>query len=124
MHKGERPHEMTEPAIDLPTFEALQQTTGAEFVVELVDTFLAEAPLMLDELRQSITAQSADRFRRAAHSLKSNSNTFGALAMGRMAKALELGALPAADGASAQALDALSAEFARVTAALRYLCHG
>ena len=30
------------------------------------------------------------RFRRAAHSLKSNSNTFGALALGAMARELEL----------------------------------
>jgi hypothetical protein len=29
---------MTAPTIDLPTFEALQQTAGAEFVGELVDT--------------------------------------------------------------------------------------
>ena len=31
---------MTTPTIDRATFEALQQTAGAEFVGELVDTFL------------------------------------------------------------------------------------
>ena len=33
---------------------ALRETTGDEFARELVDTFLAEAPSMLDDLRQSL----------------------------------------------------------------------
>jgi HPt (histidine-containing phosphotransfer) domain-containing protein len=47
-------------------------------VRELVDTFLAEAPSMLADLRESLASGEAERFRRAAHSLKSNGNTFGA----------------------------------------------
>src|SRR5437762_277648 len=84
-----RGDDMTDTAIDRATFEALQQTAGAEFVRELVDTFLQEAPSMLDELRRALAAQDADKFRRAAHSLKSNSNTFGALTLGAMARELE-----------------------------------
>ena len=37
---------------------------------------------MLADLAQSLAALDADRFRRAAHSLKSNGNTFGALSVG------------------------------------------
>ena len=74
---------MTAPTIDRATFDALKATTGADFALELVDTFLQEAPGMLDALRDGLAAQDADKFRRAAHSLKSNSNTFGALALGR-----------------------------------------
>ena len=110
---------MSEAAIDPPTFEALQQTAGADFVDELIDTFLAEAPVMHADLRSSLAAHDADRFRRAAHSLKSNSNTFGALALGKLAKALELGGVAAAG--NAQALDALDAEYARVATALKAL---
>ena len=115
---------MSEATIELPIFEGLQQTAGAEFVVELVDTFLGEAPVMIDDLRRSLAEQNAERFRRAAHSLKSNSNTFGALALGRMAKALELGGLPAAGGEGVHAIDALQQEYARVAAALKGLCNG
>ena len=43
---------MTAPTIDAATFDALQETTGAEFVRELVDTFLQEAPAMLADLRR------------------------------------------------------------------------
>ena len=73
---------MTEPTIDRAVFDELKEAAGAEFVQELVDTFLTEAPSMLDELSRSIAQREADAFRRAAHSLKSNANTFGAHALG------------------------------------------
>ena len=111
---------MAETIIDAATFTELQETAGAEFVAELVDTFLAEAPLMLAELRNAQQAASAERFRRAAHSLKSNGATFGATRLAAMARELEQGGL-AADAAS---LDAIEAEQLRVAAALRELCNG
>ena len=113
----------TAPAIDSATFEALKQTTGADFVLELVDTFLQEAPAMLDELRRALAARDADKFRRAAHSLKSNSNTFGALTLGAMARELELGGVAQAIGSGGQPLDALAEEYSRVAAALTDLQH-
>ena len=108
------------PAIDLATFEELKDTAGADFVTELADTFLEEAPLMLAELRSAQVAGSADRFRRAAHSLKSNCHTFGATALGAMARDLELGGLVT----DAAPVNALEAELARVATALQGLCRG
>ena len=107
-------------AIDPATFAALRETTGDEFARELVDTFLAEAPSMLDDLRQAHARQDAERFRRAAHSLKSNGNTFGAVTLGSLARGLELGGIAAADG---PALDQLEAEYARVAAELKQRSH-
>jgi HPt (histidine-containing phosphotransfer) domain-containing protein len=114
---------MTAPTIDRATFEALKETTGAEFALELVDTFLQEAPAMLDDLRHALAAQDADKFRRAAHSLKSNSNTFGALTLGAMARELELGGLSRGLENGTQSLDALAEEYSRVAAALTELRH-
>ena len=111
---------MSEAAIDHAIFAELQETAGAEFVNELVTTFLEEAPPMLAELRSAQAAASAERFRRAAHSLKSNSHTFGALKLGEMARKLELGGLIA----DAAPLDALDAEYARAAAVLKGLCNG
>ncbi len=111
---------MAQPTIDLATFDELKATAGADFVRELVDTFLTEAPAMLDDLRRSFAAGNADSFRRAAHSLKSNSNTFGALALGKLARDLELGGLaPVRDAPTS--LDALTAEYARAADALKAL---
>ena len=114
---------MTEPTIDPATFAELQDTAGAEFVAELVGTFLEEAPQMLAELRSAQADAAAERFRRAAHSLKSNSQTFGATRLGTLARDLELGGLPG-DAGALDALDALDAEYARAAAALKALCDG
>ena len=111
---------MSESLIDKAIFAALQDAAGAEFVNELVGTFLEEAPVMLAELRSAQTSGTADAFRRAAHSLKSNSHTFGATRLGELARDLELGGM-IADTAP---LDALQAEYLRAAAALKGLCGG
>lgn len=108
---------MNDATIDPAAFAELQESAGADFVRELIDTFLEEAPTMLADLRGALAARDADAFRRAAHSLKSNSNTFGALALGALARDLELQGLPA----DAQPLDALEAGYARAAAALTEL---
>jgi len=103
--------------IDRTTFAELQAAAGAEFVAELVDTFLEEAPQMLAELRRALAEGNADRFRRAAHSLKSNSHTFGAVALGALARELELGGLPP----DAAPIERLATAYARAAAALTTL---
>ncbi len=114
---------MSATTIDPATFAALQETAGTEFVAELVDTFLTEAPVMLKDLRDALAAKDADKFRRAAHSLKSNSNTFGAHTLGAMSRELELGGMGPVDAAHGAPLDALAHEYARVAAALRALAN-
>jgi HPt (histidine-containing phosphotransfer) domain-containing protein len=108
------------PEIDLAVFRALQETAGAEFVSELVDTFLQDAPATLRELRSAWDDRSAERFRRAAHSLKSNGDTFGAQAFAALARDLELRGLPP----DAAPIATLEESFAAVAAALRELCRG
>ena len=103
--------------IDPHTFDELQANAGADFVAELVDTFAEEAPLLLAEMRAALAAGAADRFRRAAHSLKSNSSNFGASHLAAMARDLELGGLPA----DASGVDAAAREFETMLAALRAL---
>ena len=104
---------MADPTIDLDTFKELQTAAGEEFVRELVDTFLQEAPLMLTDLRDALATGNAVAFRRAAHSLKSNSQTFGALGLGAMARELELKGF-----GDATPLGLIDQEYACVAAAL------
>jgi HPt (histidine-containing phosphotransfer) domain-containing protein len=112
---------MTEPTIDRATYDALKDTAGADFVVELVDTFLVEAPRLMDALRTAYDKRDADVFRRSAHSLKSNGNTFGARTLGALAKDLELGGLAPVVKGDGEPLDVLAQEYARVAAALTEL---
>jgi HPt (histidine-containing phosphotransfer) domain-containing protein len=103
--------------IDPHTFDELQANAGADFVAELVDTFAQEAPSLLAELRSALAAGAAERFRRAAHSLKSNSATFGATRLAALARELELGGLPP----DARSVDTLAQELESTLVALRAL---
>ena len=111
---------MSTSRIDPGTFAELQANAGADFVRELVDTFAEEAPQILSEMRSALAAGAAERFRRAAHSLKSNSSTFGATRLAELARTLELAGLPA----SAAAVDAVAHELASSLAALQELARG
>jgi histidine phosphotransfer protein HptB len=98
----------------------LQQSMGEDFVRELVDTFADEAPRIVADMRDALQCNDQERFRRAAHSLKSNAGTFGATALADQARSLELGAAPA----DVAAVNALDASLQAALAELKELCHG
>ena len=77
---------------------------------------------MLAEMKSALVAGQAETFRRAAHSLKSNANTFGALVLGQAARELELGGIDA--GKLPGALDRIDQDYARARAALMGLRDG
>ena len=107
------------PPIDAAIFAELQDSAGADFVAELVDTFLEEAPRMLAELRSAATTGKPEALRRAAHSLKSNAHTFGATRLGALAREIELNGLPVGGGDAE--LAELAREYERVSARLQEL---
>ena len=78
------------PVIEQATFEELKQMSGEDFINELIDTFLEDAPRMIAEIQSALHAKDAETFRRAAHSMKSNANTFGATKLALLAKDLEM----------------------------------
>ncbi|HEY1091265.1 MAG TPA: Hpt domain-containing protein [Burkholderiaceae bacterium] len=104
---------MSQTIIDMQVFRELQDSAGADFVSELLDTFFEEAPQLLAQLQHAFESGDADAFRRTAHSLKTNAMTFGATHMAQTARALELGGLAAPA--------ALAAEYQGVAAALAQL---
>ena len=115
---------MDKVVIDWAVYAELRDRTGAEFVAELVDTFLEEGPGMLAELRGARADGNPERFRRAAHSLKTNGNTFGALKLAALARELELKGLDPGSNRDEAALAALEAEYARAAAELKTLRNG
>ncbi len=106
------------PLIDQATFEELKQMSGAEFIDELIDAFLDDAPHMIEQMQIALTAGDVESFRRNAHSLKSNANTFGATELGSLSKELELMAR-ANNLDVGNRLDVLRAAFAEVAAELQ-----
>ncbi|MGE5461802.1 MAG: Hpt domain-containing protein [Syntrophothermus sp.] len=77
------------PVIDKATFEELKQMSGEDFINELIDAFLEDGPNMLNNLQTALDAKDVESFRRNAHSLKTNANTFGATELGALARELE-----------------------------------
>lgn len=78
------------PVIDKATFEELKQMSGADFINELIDAFLDDGPHMINQMELAQAGRDVESFRRNAHSLKSNANTFGAMELGRLARELEM----------------------------------
>ena len=76
--------------IDQATFNELKQMSGADFINELIDAFLDDAPDMIQNMHTALDTKDVESFRRNAHSLKSNANTFGATELGALAKELEM----------------------------------
>jgi HPt (histidine-containing phosphotransfer) domain-containing protein len=71
--------------LDPAALESLRELGGDEFVGELVDTFLADAPALLSALHGTDVAE----VRRAAHTLKSNGLTLGAAGFAEACAELE-----------------------------------
>ena len=75
--------------IDRETFESLKQMTDGPFVGQLVDIFIEDTPRQIGEMKAALAAGDQESFRRAAHSVKSNAATFGALQLSELARDLE-----------------------------------
>ena len=62
---------------------------GEEFVAEVIDTFLSDAPALVATLRTTHEEGDTEGLRRAAHTLKSNGQTFGAGRFSELCRELE-----------------------------------
>jgi histidine phosphotransfer protein HptB len=106
--------------LDGARFDELVASTNADvvFLGMLLETYFGDAPQFIAEMRTSLAAGDAETFRRAAHSLKSNSATWGAMNLAALALELEvMGKERTLDGAAPK-IDRVEAEYARVKAAL------
>ena len=77
------------PIIDVTIFNELKEMSGEDFINELIDAFLEDGPNMLNNMQTALQTKDVESFRRNAHSLKTNANTFGAMELGAQAKELE-----------------------------------
>jgi HPt (histidine-containing phosphotransfer) domain-containing protein len=112
------------PVIDPPTFQALKEMSGSDFMPELIDTFLEDAPRMMDDLHLALAGGDAETFRRTAHSFKSNCRTFGALGLAELARELELIARENRLADVGDKLQGLAVDYDQVASALKGLRDG
>ena len=78
-------------SIDPAALETLLETTGGDpaFLAELIDSYVDDTPRLLAAIRHAVGAGDREELRRVAHTLKSNSATFGALALAALCRDLE-----------------------------------
>ncbi|WP_051942414.1 Hpt domain-containing protein [Streptacidiphilus rugosus] len=69
--------------------QELVDSLDAEFAVQLIDVFLDDSAQLVDEIRGGLEGRDADRLRRAAHTLKSNGQTFGLDQLAPLCRELE-----------------------------------
>jgi CheY-like chemotaxis protein len=77
------------PGLDARAIEGLRELGGEEFLVEVIDTFLSDAPALVATLRTTRDQGDAEGLRRAAHTLKANGQTFGAGDFAELCRELE-----------------------------------
>jgi len=77
--------------LDRHTLAELLDAVGGdeEFVDDLVQTYLADSPALLDEIDAAVAADDPARMVTPAHTLKSNSLTVGATQLAAIARVLE-----------------------------------
>jgi signal transduction histidine kinase/DNA-binding response OmpR family regulator/HPt (histidine-containing phosphotransfer) domain-containing protein/PAS domain-containing protein len=106
--------------LDPKALENLLSMLGGEFsyLVELIDSFLEDAPQLLAELDRSVEGGDSAGVRLVAHSLKSNGADFGATTFSNLCKELEMvgksGALNGVAGLATQ----VGVEYGKVEVAL------
>ena len=113
-------------ALDPDAVRALSELLGGdrEALAEIVDAFLDEAPKRLAELRRGADEFDAALAGRAAHTLKSNGGTFGAVELASLCRRLEVAARANDLAGSADLLDAVDAQWTLVSKELTALRDG
>jgi CheY-like chemotaxis protein/HPt (histidine-containing phosphotransfer) domain-containing protein len=122
-HGGDEPADGSSPgaAVDRTVVDRLAEGMGGDtsFVVELIDQFLADAPGLVEAAQGGLANGQAEEVRRAAHTLKSNAATFGAVELETLSRRVEQTAKEGAlDDAGVQ-VDEMASELERVRTALR-----
>jgi CheY-like chemotaxis protein len=110
--------------LDDGALQNLRQLGGDDFLGEVIDAFLADAPGLLATLRRSLDDGSTEELRRAAHTLKSNGATLGAEGFAELCRTLEQRAKAGELDDAAELVDRIETEYQPLEEALAALRAG
>ncbi len=105
----------------IASVRALNPDDGDEFLREILGIYFEDTPRRIEELDRSLAADDAQKFARAAHSIKGSSGNLGAVALRDVAGQLENRAQKEGLGDVAGLLANLKTEYARAHAELAKL---
>lgn len=105
--------------LDQATLDALVDSLGGdvEFLAELIDTWLTDAPAQVAALREALVAGDVAALVRPAHTLKSSSASLAAFRLAEQCRELEASARAGSLDGAVSAVDAIAAESTRVAEA-------
>ena len=112
-------------AIDMKALDnirALQQPGAPDLLEKIVTLFLDDAPRLVRSMRDAIAAGDGGALQHAAHTLKSDSATLGALELSELCKQTETQARAGRLADADHWIDRIEDEYARVRAALPAGC--
>jgi CheY-like chemotaxis protein/HPt (histidine-containing phosphotransfer) domain-containing protein len=108
-------------SLDDGALENLRDLGGDDFLGEVIDAFLADAPQLLATLRRSLQEQGTEELRRAAHTLKSNGATLGAEEFAELCRTLEQRARTGELDGAAELVERIEREYGPLEHALTAL---
>jgi len=114
---------MPETLIDKEAWERMKSMTGPAFLAELIDVFLKDSPGLINEMRSGLAAGDVESVRRAAHSLKSNSASFGANRLAGVSRELEMIVKSGSMEGAESKLSEVEAEYVKLLPLLEELKH-
>jgi len=91
-HDGSLHDSRTPDVLDMRILDDLRELGGADdpaLITELIDIFLADAPLRLQEISRGLSRGDLVVVERAAHTLKSSSANIGAIGLSRICREME-----------------------------------
>jgi PAS domain S-box-containing protein len=97
--------------LDAAALRNLRDLGGDEFLAEVVDAFLSDAPELMAALRRPLEDGNAEELRRAAHTLKSNGATLGAAQFAELCRTLEQRAKDGELDGSSELVDRIEQEY-------------
>jgi PAS domain S-box-containing protein len=89
LRNGPAGAEETAIKLDADALQNLRDLGGDDFLREVVEAFLTDAPALIASLRSSLEQQNGEDLRRAAHTLKSNGATLGAEEFAELCRTVE-----------------------------------
>jgi CheY-like chemotaxis protein/HPt (histidine-containing phosphotransfer) domain-containing protein len=108
-------------SLDDAALGSLRDLGGDEFLGEVIDAFLADAPTLIATLRSSLGEKNSEELRRAAHTLKSNGATLGADEFAELCRTLEHRAKAGELEGAAELVDRIEQEYRPLEEALSAL---
>ena len=109
---------MSENLIDPEGWEIFKSMADPAMLVELLDSFLEDSPELIRQMQAGLAAGDVEGVRRAAHSLKSNSASFGGSRLANVARELEMIAKGGRLEGAESRLAVVEAEYAELSARL------